>query len=108
MFSQVHGRIARSVVRKRATRVTPKQSPSPPPFIALSGLALPREHGHGLSVGLNTSEDDAEVSDAKDQNPAGHDEKIYPVVVLSALPEFACIHTRMHVCELTNGLRQST
>ena len=49
-------------------------SPLPPRCDSMGSLH--REHGHRLSVGLNTVVDDAEVPNAKDQDPARHDEEV--------------------------------
>lgn len=82
---------------RSVVRVEGSKSGDPAAFSSLppSTLLLHREHGHGLSVGLNTAEDHAKVSDAKDQDPARQDEEIYPVVVLGGLPEYACTRARV-------------
>jgi len=51
---------------------------------------LHREHGHGLSVGLNPAVNDEEMPDAKEQHPPRHEEEVYPLVAPGVLPELDC------------------
>lgn len=101
MCCQAHDPIVRSFTSDRTDhtrRVTYPAAISPldarPPMVVCLWL-LHREHGHGLSVGLDTGEDDEEVPDAKDQDPAHHDEEVYPMVTPRALPELACTRVEL-------------